>query len=139
MSDSQGPIKGLLANATFEVTSWDEQPFDESEGLGKLTVADVTKTYGGDIDGASVTRWLMAYAEDGSATFVGLERISGSVAGRKGTLTLQHVGAFVDGAARATLKVLPGGGTEALAEVSGEGDFLADPAGSVKLRLTFPT
>ena len=49
-------------NATFEVTSWDEQPFDERAGLAKLTRASVAKSYSGDVDGSSATEWLMAYS-----------------------------------------------------------------------------
>jgi hypothetical protein len=119
--------------AQFEVTSWEEQPFDEQDGAAKLTEAQVAKTYSGDVEGTSATRWLMAYAPDESAAFVGVERISGTVAGRKGTLVLQHVGKFEDGAAKATLTVLSG--TDELADASGSGDFLADPAGSVALEL----
>ena len=120
--------------AKFDVTSWDENPFDEQGGSAKLTEAVVEKTYTGDVEGTSSTRWLMAYAPDDSAVFVGIERIKGSVGGRKGTLALQHVGAFEDGAARAKLVVVSG--TDELAEAAGDGDFLADPAGSVTLRLS---
>ena len=125
--------------ASFEVTDWDEQPFDNRHDAAKLTVAKVTKTYSGGIDGQSVTEWQMAYAEDGSARFVGLERIDGSVSGRRGTLVVQHVGSYENGAATAKLSVLDGCGTAELAAVTGEGSFLANPAGQVKLDLSFPT
>jgi hypothetical protein len=119
--------------AQFEVTSWDEQPFDESTGGAKLTEALVAKSYSGDIDGTSTTKWLMAYAPDETASFVGVERISGTVGGRRGTLVLQHVGTFKDGVASAELTVLSG--TDELESASGRGDFTADPAGSVSLEL----
>jgi Protein of unknown function (DUF3224) len=120
--------------AEFEVASWDEQPFDEGTDLGKLTDALVTKTYTGDIDGTSTTKWLMAYAPDETATFVGIERIQGTIGGHSGSLVLQHVGEFKDGAAKATLTVLSG--TNELTTASGDGDFLSDPAGSISLRLS---
>lgn len=120
--------------AQFKVTSWDEQPFDEGDDVAKLTEATVGKSYSGDVDGTSTTKWLMAYAPDESAVFVGIERIHGTVAGRAGTLVLQHVGTFADGAAKATLTVVSGTGD--LSSATGEGDFLADPAGSVSLELT---
>lgn len=121
-------------HAEFEVTSWDEQEFDKGDDTARLTEAIVAKSYSGDIDGTSATRWLMAYTADGSAAFVGIERVQGTVAGQTGTLVLQHVGTFADGAARATLSVLSGTGE--LDGASGDGDFLADPSGSVDLRLT---
>ncbi len=94
--------------ATFQVTNWDEAPVDERPGTAKVTRAAVTKTYDGDITGSSVTEWLMAYADSGDATFVGLERVVGTVSGRDGSLVLEHVGTFADGAARALLRSSPG-------------------------------
>jgi hypothetical protein len=122
---------------SFEIASWDESPFDEGEGLGKLTRASVGRTYRGDIDGDSVTEWAMAYRLDETATFVGIERIRGRIAGRDGSLVLQHVGEFRDGAARAALTVVTGSGSGELAGVSGDGQFVADPKGSMTLQLSF--
>jgi hypothetical protein len=119
--------------AGFEVTSWDEQPFDEAVGVSKLTKASVQKSYSGDVEGTSATESLMAYHPDGSASFVGLERVKGKINGRSGTLVLQHVGEFRDGAAKASITVV--GGTEEFRQTTGDGDFLADPAGSINLRL----
>src|SRR4051812_17577670 len=95
-------------NSSFEIQGWDEQPFDEAVAVAKLTRASVAKSYSGDIDGTSATEWLMAYHADQSATFVGLERIKGTIGGRRGTLVLQHVGTFADGVAQAVLTVLSG-------------------------------
>ena len=119
--------------ATFEVTSWDEQPFDDGVGVSKLTRAVVAKEYAGDITGTSTTEWLMAYEPDKTATFVGLERIRGTVGGKRGSLVVQHVGQFTDGAATATLTIVSG--TDELRETRGGGDFRADPAGTVVLDL----
>jgi hypothetical protein len=119
--------------ATFEIAGWDEQPFDEAVGVSKLTRASVGKHYAGDVDGTSVTEWLMAYHPDETAAFVGLERIKGTIGGRHGTLVLQNVGAFEDGAATATLTVVTG--TDELQGATGTGDFVADPSGRITLRL----
>ena len=122
-------------SARFEVKGWDEQPFDERPETAKLTRASVTKEFSGDVEGRSSLEYLMVYASDGSASFVGLERIDGTVAGRHGTLVLQHVGRFEGGAAKATVTVVDGAATGELATASGGGDFLADPNGSMTLRL----
>jgi hypothetical protein len=124
-------------STSFEIASWDESPFDEGDGLGKLTRASVGRTYTGDIDGESVTEWAMAYRLDETATFVGIERIRGRIAGRDGSLVLQHVGEFRDGAARARLTVVTDSGSGELAGVSGDGEFVADPKGSMTLQLHF--
>jgi len=122
-------------SATFEVKSWEESAFDEQENLPKLTRALVTRAYSGDIEGSSTTEWLMAYAEDGSATFVGLERFVGQVGGHKGTLVLQHVGSYAEGAAKAKLVVIEGANSGSLKSATGDGDFVANPSGSVTLDL----
>jgi hypothetical protein len=124
-------------SASFDIAGWDEHAFDVHAGTAKLTRAKVDKTYTGDLTGTSVTEWLMAYAADGNATFVGLERIDATVAGRSGTVVLRHVGAFADGAAKAELTVVAGAGSGDLATATGSGDLLADPAGKITLELTF--
>src|SRR5579862_3402533 len=124
-----------LIEASFEVDNWDEQPVDEQPGASKMTCANVTKTYSGGIEGHSVTDWVMAYAEDGTATFVGMERISGEIGGRSGTLVLRHVGDYRDGSATADLEVLAGCASGDLAGAAGRGEFVADPSGRVRLDL----
>jgi uncharacterized protein DUF3224 len=120
-------------NASFEIEGWDEVPFDEGVGVAKLTRATVKKAYSGAITGTSATEWLMAYAPDKSASFVGIERIKGTIGGKRGSLVLQHVGTFKDGTATASLTVLSG--TDELERHGGTGEFLADPKGSVTLSL----
>jgi len=63
------------ANARFAIKSWEEKPYNESTDLPKLTRASVSKTYTGDIAGEAHVEYLMMYRSDGSATFVGLERV----------------------------------------------------------------
>jgi hypothetical protein len=119
--------------ARFEVASWDETPFQGGDGATKLTEALVSKRYEGDIEGDSTTKWLMAYAPDKSAQFVGIEHITGTIGGKKGSIVLLHEGGYRDGVASGRLSVASG--TKDLANVAGSGKFLADPAGSVTLDL----
>jgi hypothetical protein len=96
------------ANARFAITSWDEQPYSEGQDQPKLTRARVTRTYTGDIDGEGQVEYLMMYAGDGSATFVGLERVVGHVAGNAGSFVLQRTGVFEGGLAKEAYVVIPG-------------------------------
>ncbi len=77
-----------VANARFTIQNWDEKPYSEGQGLPKLTRAAVTKTFTGDIIGDGSVEYLMMYRSDGSATFVGLERVVGQVAGKAGSFVL---------------------------------------------------
>jgi hypothetical protein len=119
--------------ARFEIASWDETPFEGGDDVTKLTEALVSKLYHGDINGTSTTKWLMAYAPDESAKFVGVEHITGTIGGKKGGIVLLHDGEYRDGVASAALRVAPG--TEELADVAGTGKFRADPTGSMTLDL----
>jgi hypothetical protein len=119
--------------ATFEITGWDETPIREWDG-GKLTRAALTKTYAGDIEGDAVLEYVLAYRSDGTAGFVGVERIAARAGDREGGLVLRQVGEFADGAATATLTVI--GGSEGFDGASGDGELVADPSGRVTLDLS---
>ena len=114
--------------ARFEIANWDETPFDDTESP-KLTEALVSKKYSGDIEGTSTTKWLMAYAPDKTAAYVGIERIDATVGDKRGSLVLLHEG----GVATATLRIVSG--TDELTGATGTGKFRADPAGSITLDL----
>ena len=111
------------AKATFDIKSWDEKTYDEIDLESKLTRASVTKSYQGDIEGEGKVEYLMMYRNAGSASFMGLERVTGRVAGRSGSFVLQHTGTFEDGVAKVTLSVVPGSGTGDLRGMKGEGGF----------------
>jgi len=109
------------AHARFSIKSWDEQPYSESKDLPKMTRASVDKTFTGDLDGEGHVEYLMMYRSDGTAAFVGLERITGQIAGRKGSFVLQREGVFEDGQARESYSVVTGSGTGDLRSLRGEG------------------
>ena len=115
----------MHATSTFEVKNWDENPILEANGGSKVTRATVSKSFDGDIAGEGTVEWLMSYHDDGTATFVGLERIVGRVGERAGSFVLQHTGEFDGQVARGALTVVPGSGTEDLTDLTGEGSFEA--------------
>jgi Protein of unknown function (DUF3224) len=119
--------------AAFEIGSWDETPFEDGDDETKLTEALVTKRYSGDIEGTSTTKWLMSYAPDKSAAYVGIEHTTGTIGGRRGGVVLMHDGEFADGVATAVLRIVSGTGE--LEGATGSGKFRADPAGSLLLDL----
>ena len=108
-------------HATFRSTSWEETPIGEGGTLPKLTRASSRQVYTGDVAGDSTLEYLMVYRDGGAATFVGVERIEGTVNQRAGSFALRHEGVFEDGVARmvgmdelalspgATVEFAPGG------------------------------
>jgi hypothetical protein len=113
------------ATGEFENQSWNEEAFDEREDAGKLTHASVTQRFSGAIDATATIGWLMAYRPDGTARFVGMQRMDGSVDGRKGTFVVESIGDFTDGVAKGALRVVPGSGTGDLTGLTGQGTFEA--------------
>jgi uncharacterized protein DUF3224 len=110
-----------VANARFAIKTWDEKPYSEGQDQPKLTRASVTKTYTGDIEGEGQVEYLMMYRSDGSATFVGLERVVGRIGGKTGTFVLQRTGIFESGQAKESYSVIPGSATGDLQGLLGDG------------------
>jgi hypothetical protein len=108
------------ANARFAIKSWDEKPYVEERDV-KLTRTSVAKTYSGDITGEGQVEYLMMYRSDGSATFVGLERVVGKIAGKTGGFVLQRTGVFEGGQAKESYSVIAGSATGELRGLVGEG------------------
>ena len=109
------------ANARFAIKNWDEKPYSGGQDQPKLTRASVIKTYTGDIEGEGQVEYLMMYRSDGSATFVGLERVVGRIGGKTGTFVLQRTGIFESGQAKESYSVIPGSTTGELSGLQGEG------------------
>lgn len=113
------------ATGSFELASWDENPYEELEGGGKLTRASVGQKFAGDIEGEGAAEWLMAYRPDGTAHFVGLQRVRGTIGGRRGTFVLETVGEFDGQEATWTASIVSGAGTDELTGLTGNGKFAA--------------
>ena len=123
----------MTFDATFAIDGWDEAPVDDR--TPKITNAHVQKTFSGDITGTSQMEYVMSYAEDGTASVVGLERLTCEIGDREGTIVIRHVGGFDGGAATADLLVVPEAGSGDFEGVSGNGTMKADPSGSMTLDL----
>jgi hypothetical protein len=67
----------------------------------------------------------MMYADASTASYVGMQRVVGSLGGRSGSFVLQVSGTFAEGLAQATWFVVPGSGTGELRGLRGEGGFPA--------------
>ncbi|MEO6264457.1 MAG: DUF3224 domain-containing protein [Luteimonas sp.] len=101
------------------------------------------KRFHGDLDATSVVH-MLAVATDvpGSAGYVAIERLSGTLQGRTGSFFMQHSGIMDRGAASLSLMVVPDSGSGDLKGITGrmaiditDGkhfytfDYALDPAG----------
>jgi hypothetical protein len=115
------------ATATFQIKRWDEAPYHEAAGDTKLTRANVALIYQGQIEGEGLADYLMAYPEQSSASYVGIERVSGKLGGRSGSFVLQYTGtAEQNGTIRSNFIVIPGSGTGELSGLRGEGSLVLE-------------
>ncbi|MBK6485666.1 MAG: DUF3224 domain-containing protein [Gemmatimonadetes bacterium] len=107
------------ATGSFEVTITPQPADDYADGqsLGRLTI---DKTFSGDLVAASKGQMLTAMsAVKGSAGYVAIERVTGTLAGREGSFVLQHSGTMARGTSSLALDVVPDSGTGGLAGIVG--------------------
>jgi hypothetical protein len=113
----------------FEVTSWTEEQVGGLERAAKVTTAGIGQRFTGGIE--AETRWdmVMTYRDDGTADFVGYQRIDGRIGDKEGTFVFQGLGQFDGKEARTRLVVVPGTSTGDLTGLRGSGLAVA-PMGS---------
>ena len=93
----------------------DRQPDDPA--LGRMWL---DKEFHGDLEATSRGQMLTAMTDvKGSAGYVAIERVSGTLRGSAGTFILEHTGTMTRGAPSLTITVVPDSGTGELAGLSG--------------------
>ncbi|HEV7668716.1 MAG TPA: DUF3224 domain-containing protein [Thermoanaerobaculia bacterium] len=88
----------------------------EDATLGRMSIE---KEFHGDLVGTGKGQMLTAGAAEGSGAYVAIERVSATLAGRKGTFALYHKGIMTRGTPDLAVIVVPDSGTEELAGISG--------------------
>jgi hypothetical protein len=107
------------AKGTFEVKI-SPQAADENVGDPTVGRMSIDKQFVGDIDATSKGQMLSAMTDvQGSAGYVALERVNGTLDGRKGTFVLQHLGIMKRGVPELSIKVVPDSGTGELVGLEG--------------------
>ena len=118
------------ATATFEITRWDETPYDEPADGPRLSRITVAKNFSGEIEGESIAELLTCQEKEAAAGYVAYEVVIARVGGRAGSFVIQHA-ASDDGAQdRLYGVVVPGAGTGGLSGLRGAGEFRYDESGA---------
>jgi hypothetical protein len=118
------------ANATFDIDTFDDQPYDEQEGA-RLSRMRLTKTFHGDIEGHSSVEALTATASEGEGrAYVGLERIAARVHGSSGTFVVHHTAIASSDGQQGAWTVVPGSATGELRGLRGESQIMIEADGS---------
>jgi hypothetical protein len=108
------------ASGTFDVklTPQLADEYTKDTTLGRLAI---DKQFKGDLEAISKGQMLMAGTEvKESAGYVAIEKVIGTLGGRKGTFVLQHNGTMARGVAELSVTVVPDSGTEQLKGLSGQ-------------------
>lgn len=96
-------------------------PFDGQPDGSKLGRMSIDKTISGDLVATTSGQMLSAMTDVvGSAGYVAIERVDGSLHGRKGTFVLQHGGTMSRGEPSLSVSVVPDSGTGELVGLGGE-------------------
>lgn len=126
------------ASGPFEVKVTPQKPDTQvarSANLGRLTI---DKRYHGDLEASAKGEMLATQGEvKGSAGYVALERVTGTLQGRSGSFVLQHSATMKRGTPESSITVVPDSGTGELAGLSGSMRIAVAPDGAHSYEFDF--
>ena len=107
------------AKGTFEVKLDPQGEPDKAEG-STLARMSIDKKYHGDLEGTAKGTMLTAATDvKGSAGYVAVERVTGTLNGKTGSFVLQHSGTMTRGTPQLSVTVVPDSGTGQLEGIAG--------------------
>ena len=117
----------MKATGTFDVkiTPQASDLAPEGPNLGRMSVE---KQYYGDLNGVAKAEMLTAagLAVKESASYSAMERVTGTLHGKKGSFALQHTGIMDRGKPNLTITVVPDSATAELAGLTGRMDIIIE-------------
>jgi hypothetical protein len=111
--------RNFRAAGSFTVAIKPQHKPDVAPGasLGRMSL---DKQFLGELVASGKGEMMTAMSETaGSAGYVAIERVSGTLQGRRGSFVLQHSGTMARGAQHLSVTVVPDSGTEQLAGIDG--------------------
>ena len=110
------------ATGTFDVKMAPQA--DNTADVGRMTL---DKNFHGDLEAGSIGQMIAVRTPtEGSAGYVAMERVTGTLNGRKGSFALQHFGTMNRGKPNLRVEVVPDSGTEALTGIAGTLDIIIE-------------
>ncbi len=107
------------ARGTFEVKMI-PQPAEENIGDASIGKMALDKQFSGDLVASSKGQMLaVRTAVDGSAGYVAMEQVTGTLHGLSGSFAMQHSGTMTRGTPQLSVTVVPDSGTAALTGIAG--------------------
>lgn len=141
MPATVGPNNAVTEESTIDVVGYDRHVIAEPDASGIALVRDtLTEHFTGGINGEGHAEHIRYLRPDGSNTFVGVERLTAPINGRRGSISLTcHGTTSTDGVVHGMWHVVPGSGADELVGLRGRGEFTArqQPNGQWQSKDTF--
>lgn len=107
------------AQGAFDVTLTPQPPGDNA-AASPVSRMSIAKEFRGDLEGTSVGQMLaVGTAVEGSAGYVAMEQVTGTLHGHGGTFALQHSATMARGVPQLSIAVVPDSGTGQLVGLAG--------------------
>lgn len=107
---------------------------DAHAGLSRMSL---DKQFHGDLDATGRGEMLSTGSASGSGGYVAIERVTGTLHGRKGSFALQHNATMTRGTPHLNIIVVPDSGTGELAGLSGKLNILIAESGAHSYELEY--
>ncbi len=113
----------MHVSGSFDVTLTAQEPDDKAPGstLGRMSI---DKQFHGELEAKSKGQMLTGVSDvAGSAGYVAIERVTGTLKGRRGSFVLQHTGTMSKSGYQLSVTVVPDSGSGQLVGLSGKMDI----------------
>jgi hypothetical protein len=126
------------ASGPFEVKLIPQEDKVGDPTVGRMSI---DKQFHGDLEATSKGQMLTAMTDvKGSAGYVAIERVTGTLHGRSGSFALQHSGTMTRGLPQLSVTVVPDSGTGQLVGLVGKMEIkIVDGKHSYDFEYTLPT
>ena len=109
----------MIVTGTFETTMHPEAPYDDHDGVSIGRVR-IDKRFTGPLEGTGEVNMIAARTPiAGSAGYVAIERIEGTLVGKRGAFVVQHAGLMTRGTPSLSVQIIPDSGTGELTGIAG--------------------
>ena len=114
----------------FDVKTIPQKADNKEAEEAKLGRMSLDKQFHGELEAISKGEMIYAGTEtEGSAVYVALEKVTGSLGGKKGSFVLYHTGLMNRGVSSLNISVLPDSGTGELVGLTGKMNIKIEEGG----------
>ena len=120
----------LHASGPFDVKLTPQRPDSIVAQVANLARMSIDKQFHGELEATSKGEMISVQTDiEGSAGYVAMERVTGTLKGRQGSFVLQHSGTMSRGVATLSITVVPNSGTAELKDMTGKMNIIIAPGG----------